>query len=204
MNLSTVASLVLLAAVGTVAYPSYEDTVPETSFAQAEDATDYFNLAVLNELHSMDGLNTLSAVGSLPDGAIETIKLRTKNAATELVQLRGIGSWAAKKGLGLVKPMCPGAVASLLKKLKGWASTKASAMIGKAAKYCHSSVCAWIDGKAAKFVSGIGKQCGALCDQAAGALTTKLGNLAGKVKEADMAKAICDKAFTWMDKKLRL
>merc|ERR1711943_99310 len=50
----------------------------------------------------MDGLNTLSAVGSLPDGAIETIKLRTKNAATELVQLRG-------------KPMCPGAVASLLK-----------------------------------------------------------------------------------------
>merc|ERR1711970_1130826 len=131
----------------------------------------------------MDGLNTLSAVGSLPDGAIETIKLRTK------------------KGLGLVKPMCPGAVASLLKKLKGWASTKASAMISKAAKYCHSSVCAWIDGKAAKFVSGIGKQCGALCDQAAGALTTKLGNLAGKVKEADMAKAICDKAFTWMDKK---
>merc|ERR1711939_1210315 len=100
----------------------------------------------------MDGLNTLSAVGSLPEGAIEAIKLRTKNAA----------------------------------------------------KYCHTKVCAWIDSKAAKFVSGIKKQCTSLCDQAAGALTTKLGKLAGKVKETDMANAICDKAFAWMDKKLRL
>merc|ERR1712093_98000 len=152
----------------------------------------------------MDGLNTLSAVGSLPEGAIETIKLRTKNAATELVQLSGIGSYVAKKGLALVKPACPGAVAGLLDKVKGWANTKASAMIGKAAKYCHTQVCAWIDGKAAKFISGIGKQCGALCDQAAGALTTKLGKLAGKVNAKEMAGAICDKAFAWMDKKLRL
>jgi hypothetical protein len=108
------------------------------------------------------------------------------------------------KGLALVKPSCAGAVAGLLKNVKGWATKKASAMIGEAAKYCHTKVCEWIDSKAAKFVSGIKKQCTSLCDQAAGALTTKLGKLAGKVKETDMAGAICDKAFAWMDKKLRL
>merc|ERR1712093_116097 len=58
MNLSTVASLVLLAAVGTVAYPNYEDSVVPYDFAQASAlSSDDMTIAAMT-LNIEHGFNT--------------------------------------------------------------------------------------------------------------------------------------------------
>jgi hypothetical protein len=151
MNLSTIASLVLLAAVGSVAYPQYnEDVLPEVpdeSFTEvpapvthptpSEDpAQKYFTLAVLREVSEMNALDSLSTASDFSEvflqdrpevslkkakHAVEMVKHNARAAATQL------WSWG-----GLMKAGKE-AAKNLIKKGKEWA-------VGQAFKACPGIV----------------------------------------------------------------
>merc|ERR1711881_669121 len=88
-----------------------------------------------------DDFNTMSAVGPLPEGAMDAIKVRTKNAATELVQF-GLLKGPAKALVNSLAPSCPPTVEKILNQAKGWATGKAKDLVTKAKQFCKSKFAA--------------------------------------------------------------
>jgi len=114
MNLSTIASLVLLAAVGSVAYPQYNEDVfpevPDESFTEAflmespskkvpapvthptpseDPAQKYFTLAVLREVSEMNALESLSTASDFSEVFLQDrpeVSLKKAKHAVEMVK----------------------------------------------------------------------------------------------------------------------
>merc|ERR1711924_123369 len=141
MNLSTIATLVLLAAVGSVAYPQYNvdvlPEVPDESFTEvaapvthptpSEDpAQKYFTLAVLREVSEMNALESLSTASDFSEVFLQDrpeVSLKKAKHAVEMV----------KHNARAAATQLWGVVGDLVKKGKDWA-------VGQAFKACPGLV----------------------------------------------------------------
>merc|ERR1711934_822603 len=124
MNLSTVASLVLLAAVGTFAYPNYEDSVvPYEDFAQAPE----MELETFEETDAATQFVTLALYNTISQANDFEMNQWTNDA--QLTQQEF--GWAKK---GLQK------AGSAIKKGATAVYNKGAIVLAKAGEYCRKAI----------------------------------------------------------------
>merc|ERR1719262_1527326 len=204
MNLSTVASLVLLAAVGTFAYPNYEDSVvPYEDFAQAPEmeletfeetdaATQFVTLALYNTISQANDfeMNQWTNDAQLTQQEFGWAKKAAQKAGS-----------AIKKGATAVynkgKAIVLAKAGEYCRKAIKTAAEKAPDLFKKGQAMCGSTVCP----AGEKFLQGygvpaavtgpLGKVCTKACSWAVG----KIGSaLAPKLADEQLGDDICKKA----------
>jgi len=204
MNLSTVASLVLLAAVGTFAYPNYEDSVvPYEDFAQAPE----MELETFEETDAATQFVTLALYNTISQANDFEMNQWTNDAqltqqefgwAKKAVQKAGS---AIKKGATAVynkgKAIVLAKAGEYCRKAIKTAAEKAPDLFKKGQAMCGSTVCP----AGEKFLQGygvpaavtgpLGKVCTKACSWAVG----KIGSaLAPKIADEQLGDDICKKA----------
>jgi len=204
MNLSTVASLVLLAAVGTFAYPNYEDSVvPYEDFAQAPE----MELETFEETDAATQFVTLALYNTISQANDFEMNQWTNDA--QLTQqefgwakkgLQKAGS-AIKKGATAVynkgKAIVLAKAGEYCRKAIKTAAEKAPDLFKKGQAMCGSTVCPAGEkflqgyGVPASVTAPLGKVCVKACSWAVG----KIGSaLSAKIADEQLGDDICKKA----------
>jgi len=200
MNLSTVASLVLLAAVGTFAYPNYEDSVvPYEDFAQAPE----MELETFEETDAATQFVTLALYNTISQANDFEMNQWTNDA--QLTQQEF--GWA-KKAAGAVargakaiynkgKAFVLAKAGEYCRKAIKTAAEKAPGLFEKGQAMCGSTVCPAGEkflqgyGVPASVTSPLGKVCTKACSWAVG----KIGSaLSAKIADEQLGDDICKKA----------
>merc|ERR1712225_37211 len=154
MNLSTIASLVLLAAVGSVAYPNYEDSVvPYEDFAQAPEMVQYapqqgfvateaevsaaMSMRIEYDFKGHSDAERYFSAGMVRDPEFVQTMMRwgaVGNAAKAVggAVVKG-AKWVGSKVMAGAKLVCPKAVA--------FAQSKAHALISAGGNLCKTALC---------------------------------------------------------------
>jgi len=204
MNISTVASLVLLAAVGTFAYPNYEDSVvPYEDFAQAPE----MELETFEETDAATQFVTLALYNTISQANDFEMNQWTNDA--QLTQqefgwakkgLQKAGS-AIKKGATAVynkgKAIVLAKAGEYCRKAIKTAAEKAPDLFKKGQAMCGSTVCPAGEkflqgyGVPASVTAPLGKVCVKACSWAVG----KIGSaLSAKIADEQLGDDICKKA----------
>merc|ERR1712072_926585 len=203
MNLSTIASLVLLAAVGTVAYDSEDSVVPYEDFAQAPEmeletfeegdaATQFITLALYNTISQANDfeMNQWTNDAQLTQQEFGWAK-KAAAAAGSAIKKGATAVYNKAKGFVLAK------AGEYCRKAVKTAAEKAPGLFKKGQAMCGSTVCPAGEkflqgyGVPASVTTPLGKVCTKACSWAVG----KIGSaLAAKIPDEQLADDICKKA----------